>query len=81
MNYTKYEDNKGIYLTAEKNGVKISIRFAPQQSDDSLSYVKKILSEVYERNAKGSFSTGDGHVESSEGLLPISCIDERPGGS
>lgn len=41
MKYKKFEDDKGVYLKAEKNGVKISIRFNPEQSDDSLNYVKK----------------------------------------
>lgn len=80
MEYTKFEDVNGIYLKAEKNGVKVSIRFNPEQSDDSLNYVKKILSEVYERNAKGNFSSGHESLDSSKGLLSVSCIDERSGG-
>lgn len=80
MKYKKFEDDKGVYLKAEKNGVKISIRFNPEQADDSLNYVKKILSEVYERNAKGKFSSEHERLDSSKGLLSLSRIDERSGG-
>ena len=75
MNYIASEDENGIYLTSEKNGVKIVLRFDSRYAEEAVDGIIKILRTVYDRERNKDKRRE--HNNNETNVLSVPCVNER----